>query len=96
MSRVFTLRIKDHRYQQLKLLADERGMSVALMVREMIDAWIIHQEQSQLTSLDKAQLKALSETLYIVRAMADKLEPDLKEAASQHAQHMIQAVAKEI
>lgn len=95
MGQLLSLRVNDTYYDQLKPIADEQGKSVAMLVRDIIHSWFEQRDKAHLTALETAQLKALSETLYLTRALADRVEPTLRDAASAHAARMIESLREE-
>ena len=84
-----SIRLLAEQYERIDQLAKEKQITVSRMFRIILDDWIIQQEKKSISLLDEAKTKAISEILYITRRLADRIDPDLKDAAKGHAEEVL-------
>lgn len=81
----FSIRLTKEQHRKITEMANKNEVTFSKMARLMLEEWIKHREQKPLSILDEAKIKAISETLYLIRRLSDRIDPELKDAAKAHA-----------
>ncbi len=80
-----TLRFSKEELALLAKIAKENKKKVAHLLREMIDYSLKNIKRGNLTTFEKTHLQSTWEGLYILRGLADQIDPKLREKANEQA-----------
>ncbi len=90
-TRMIMVRLTPEQSDELTRVAELKQKKVTAIIREMIDFGLQNIHRPKLSRADKAFLKANFESLFILRQLANRVEPTISQEAQKDAQKSIQA-----
>jgi antitoxin component of RelBE/YafQ-DinJ toxin-antitoxin module len=89
------IRIEESEKNAIEKLASEKGMDLSGYLRQLIKEKL-KEEQSPFMISEQIMLKALSELLFMTRAISDKIDPSVKDHAKEYGVKILEKLSHEL